>query len=84
MIALLCLLEPSQVLLELFLVGPRGTVNSLQHFVVRIAAPIGARNLHELKSLEFAGARNVRPAAQILPRTLPVQADGFGPAESRQ
>ena len=74
-IALLRLLEPRQVFLQLLLVGPCGAVDPLQHLVARIAAPVGARDLHELERLELAGARDVRPAAQVFPVALPVQAD---------
>ena len=74
-VALLGLLQARQVLLELLLVGPGRAVDPLQHLVARVAAPVGARDFHQLERLELAGARHMRAAAQILPIALPVQAD---------
>ena len=75
MVALLGLLEPVQVVLELLLVAPRGAVDALEHLVARIAAPVGAGDLHELEGLELAGGRHVRAAAQVDPVALAVEAD---------
>ena len=83
-IALLRLLEPGEVFLQLLLVGPGGAVDPLQHLVARIAAPVGARHLHELERLELAGARHVRAAAQVFPIALPVQADRLARREWRR
>ena len=64
-VALLRFLDPMQVGVEIFLPGPRGAVDSLQHFVARIAAPVRAGQLHQLEDLEPAGRRHVRTAAQV-------------------
>ena len=77
MIALLGFFEPRQVRLEALLVGPRRAVDALEHRVLRIAAPIGARDFHELERAQLAGARHVRTAAKVEPVALPVQADVF-------
>jgi len=72
-IALLGLFQPLQVLLELLLVAPGRTVNPLQHFVVRIAAPVGPGQLGQLERAQLAGRRHVRPAAQVDEIALAVQ-----------
>src|ERR1700678_2012721 len=74
-IALLRLFQTREVFLQLLLVGPGGAIDSLQHFVARVAPPVGPRDLHELERLQFARARHVRSAAQVFPIPLPVQAD---------
>src|SRR5439155_15461369 len=75
MIALLGLLEPVQIPIELLLVGPGGAVNALQHLVARIAAPVSPRDLGKLERLELSRGGDVRSAAQVDPIALPVQAD---------
>src|SRR5581483_12424753 len=66
MVALLRLLELRQVRLQRLLVGPRGAVDALELLVVAVAAPIGARHLHQLEGVaELAGRRQVRPGAEI-------------------
>src|ERR1700730_15801286 len=74
-IAPLRLLEPVQVLVELLLVRPGGAVNALQHLVARIATPVSPRDLGELERLELARGGHMRPAAQVDPVALPVEAD---------
>ena len=61
----LSLFQSSQVFLEVFLVGPGRTINALQHFVARIAAPIRAGNLHQFECAEPASVRHMRPTTQI-------------------
>ena len=70
-IALLGLLELLQVVVELFLGRPCGRVDAGQHRVFGIAAPIGARHLHELEGVaDLAGRGHVRTAAQVEPVAL--------------
>ena len=64
-VALLGFLERVQIGVQVFLVRPGGAVDALQHLVLRIAAPVGAGDLHQLEDLELAGRRHVRAAAQI-------------------
>ena len=45
MISLFRLFQAKQICLQRFLIAPRGPVDPLEHFIVRIAAPIGARDL---------------------------------------
>ncbi len=75
MIALLGFLEPQQVFLQLLFVGPGRAVDPLQHGVLRIAAPIGSRDLGQLEGAELARRRHMRAAAQVFPVALPVQRD---------
>ena len=74
-VALLGLLEPREIGLELLLVGPGRAVDPLQHLVARIAAPVGARDLHQLEGAELARGRHVRAAAEVEPVALAVEAD---------
>ena len=74
-VALLRLFETGQVFLQLRTRSPGGPVDSLQHLVAGIAAPVRARHLHELERLQFARARHVRSPAEVFPIALPVQAD---------
>ena len=49
MVALLRFFQTMQVGLKLLLVFPGSTVDALQHLVVGVATPIGARHLHQFK-----------------------------------
>ena len=74
-VALLRLLEHLQVRVLLLLLRPGGAVDALEHLVLRVAAPVGAGDLHELEDLQLAGRRHVRPAAEVDEVALPVQRD---------
>ena len=74
-VTLLGFLETRQIVLQLLIVAPRGAVHPLQHFVLRVAAPVGTGHLHEFEGLELAGGRHVRATAQIEPFPLTVEAD---------
>src|SRR5205807_10345382 len=50
-VALLRLLEPPEMLVELFLGEPGGAVDALEHRVALVPAPIGARGRQELEVL---------------------------------
>src|SRR5947208_9442587 len=65
MVALLRLLEPPEVLVELLLGEPRGAVDPLEHRLLLVAAPVGARRRQELERLDLAGGLHVRPAAEV-------------------
>ena len=77
MIAFFRLFQAGEIGLECLLVGPRGAIDALQHFVVRIAAPIGPRHLHQMEGLELAGGRYMRAAAQVDEIPLAVQGNGL-------
>ena len=54
-IALFGFREHFKVGVLFFFRRPGRTVDALQHFVFAVAPPVGTRDLHELKDLEFAG-----------------------------
>ena len=45
MISLFRLFQAKQIFLQRFLIAPSGPVDPLEHFIIGIAAPIGARDL---------------------------------------
>ena len=65
MVPLLRFFQAVQIVLQFFFVCPGGTVNALEHFIVRITAPIGARQLGQFKGLDLAGAGHMGAAAKI-------------------
>ncbi len=76
MVALLGLLDLLQVGVELVLLGEGGAVDAGEHRVVRIAAPIGARHLHQLEGVaDLARRGHMRAAAEIEPVALFVDLD---------
>ena len=73
-VAFLGLFELHHVLPELLLIRPGGSVNSLQHGVSRVTAPIGPGYAGQVKGLaQFSGRRQVWTATQIDKVTLLVQ-----------
>ncbi len=76
MIAPLGLLDLLEITGKLILVGPGGAVDAGEHRVLGIAAPIGARDLHQLEGgADASSRRHVRPAAQVEPFALLVDPD---------
>src|SRR6516225_3042980 len=76
MIAALRLFEPQEVFIEFFLGCPGGAVDALQLRVSLVAAPIGARHIHQLERLsEMTGRGQMRAGTQIDKAALPVDAD---------
>ena len=75
-VALLGFLDLLQVSVELFLLGECRAVDARQHRIVGIAAPIGARHLHQLEGVaDLAGRGHVRAAAEIEPVALKIDLD---------
>src|SRR5689334_18788866 len=76
MVTALRLLELKEVLVELLLAGKGSAVDPLQLCISRVAAPIRARDVHQLECLaEVTGRRQMRADAEIDEITLPVEAD---------
>ena len=76
MVALLGFLDLLEVGVELFLLGERRAVDARQHRVVRVAAPIGARHLHQLEGVaDLAGRTHMRAAAEVEPVALEIDLD---------
>ena len=76
-VALFRFLDARDVGLEVLLLRPCRAVDSLQHLVARIAAPVRAGQLHQLEHLELARRRHVRTAAQVRERAFRIQRNGF-------
>ena len=64
-VALRGLFQALQVGAQGFLIGPRGTINALQHLVVAVAAPVRACGFHQLEVMAETHVRHVRTAAHI-------------------
>ena len=76
MVAPLRLLELLEIGVELLLLRERRGVDARQHRLRRIAAPIGARDLHQLERVaDLAGRGHVRAAAEVGPLALAVELD---------
>ncbi len=76
MIALLGLFDLFEIGVELVLLGKRSAIDAREHFAVRIAAPIGAGDFHQLERIaDLAGRGHMRAAAQIEPVALLVDFD---------
>ena len=75
-IAFFGFLDLPQIGVELFLLGECRAVDPRQHRIVAVAAPIRARDLHQLERIaDLAGGRHVRPAAEIEPVALEIDLD---------
>ena len=75
-VALLGFLDLLEISVELFLLGERRAVDARQHRIVAVAAPIGARDLHQLEGVaDLAGRGHVRAAAEVEPVALEVDLD---------
>ena len=59
------LFQAQQVSVQGFFIGPCGTIDTLQHLVVAVAAPVGACDLHQLKVMTEAHVRHVRSTAHV-------------------
>ncbi len=80
MVAPLGLLDAVQVLLERLLGLPGGAVDALELLVLLVAAPVRRGRAHQLERRDALGGRQVRAAAEVLPRqravALEVVVDG--------
>ena len=74
-VALLRLLEPPQVPIELLLGVPGGAVDALEHRPRLVAAPVGAGGVQQLERPELPRGAEVAAATQVLERAVPVEAD---------
>ena len=64
-----------QIFFQLFAMSPCGSVDPLEHFITRVAAPVRACNLHQLKRAQVPSTRNVGATAEIQKITLLIQGD---------
>src|SRR5262245_65046471 len=75
-VTLFRLFELPEIGVELLLLGEGGTIDAAEHFAIGIAAPVGARDLHQLEGVaDLAGRGHVRAAAEIEPVALLVDPD---------
>ncbi len=74
-----CLLKAVQVIFQTFFVCEGCTIDALQHRTVTIAAPVSARNVHQLKAIRrhLACVLQVRTTAEVLPIAVPIHAQGL-------
>src|SRR5690606_2093814 len=77
LVAFLGLFDHLQIRGLLFLGGPSGAINALQHLVVAVTAPVGSGHTHELEYFEVPGGRHVRAATQVDEVTFPVKGNAF-------
>src|SRR5256885_13412275 len=75
MIATLCLLEPVEMLFEIFLLPERRRVYPLQHLAPLIAPPVCAGSMKKSEVLEIRRIGNVRSATEIDEWTIGVSRD---------
>ena len=75
MVALLGLLEESQVFVEHLLLGEGDAVDAHELLALLVAAPVGAGERHYLYSLDRRGRRDVRTATEIGKRSLRICGD---------
>ena len=61
---------------QIFLARPGRAVDTLQHFVFTVAAPIGAGEFHQFERLaNVLCRRKVRPLTEIMPLAMVIDAD---------
>src|SRR5437899_12170651 len=82
MIALFRFFDALEISVQILAIGPRCAVDALQLLVARIAAPVGAGDASQFKSLDRSSARHMRTAAEIDPIALAIErhlvlGDGF-------
>ena len=75
-VALLGLLHHLEVLVEHRLLGERDAVDTREHLVLLVAAPVGSGYGGELQGLDIARIGNVRSAAEVRERTVRIEGDG--------
>ena len=75
-VAALGLFQPREVRLQRVLGGERGAVDPLEHLVLLVAPPVGARDRHQLEVRHGRGGRQVGSFAEVDEIALAVQAHG--------
>ena len=78
MIALLRFLQAPEILVELLLAQPGGAIDALEHRVLLVAAPVGARRRQQLEEAHLSRPADVRPPAQVDEVALPVERHAVG------
>src|ERR1700722_17677920 len=65
MVALLCLFEPSEILVKLFLVKKSRAINALKLRVLFVALPISSGDREQLERLQLFGRRHMWTTAEV-------------------
>src|SRR4029077_5599140 len=65
MVAALGFFELVKIVVEIFLIDEAGAVDALHLWIAFLTLPVGARDVHQLESLNAAGGRNVRATAEV-------------------
>lgn len=74
-VALLRLLEHGEVVVKILFLRESGSVNSLEHLIVRVAAPISAGAGGQLESLDARGVGDMRSRAELVKLALTEERD---------
>ncbi len=74
-VALLSFFYLGYILIQELLRGKCGSIDPLQHLLIRIASPVSSRYAHELKCLDLACGLHMRSRAQIYEVSLLVKGD---------
>ena len=77
MVALLCLFEFVEILFEVGFFVKRRTVNSGEHFVLLVTAPVSTGERREFETFDFARGRKVRTRAKVGEIALRIESDFF-------
>ena len=75
-VALLGLFHHLEVLVEHRLLGERDAVDTREHLVLLVAAPVGSGHGGQLDGLDVARVGNMRAAAEVRERTVRIEGDG--------
>src|SRR5947209_20615061 len=65
MVSALRLLHAEQVIVQLFLAGPHGAVDALEHGVMLVPSPVGARNTGQFEGSQLACAFDMRATTEV-------------------
>src|SRR5277367_3821915 len=65
MVALLCFFEAVQIRVQILLREKRRAVNALQLLILLVPKPVSARDVEQLKRLDFSRRRNMRTTTKI-------------------
>ncbi|OPY91320.1 MAG: hypothetical protein A4E72_00162 [Syntrophus sp. PtaU1.Bin208] len=71
------LFDDLEIILQVVPGGETGPVDSLQHLVPLVPAPVSAGDIEEFEGADHGGRGDVRPPAEIGVAALSVKADGF-------
>ncbi|OPY14476.1 MAG: hypothetical protein A4E69_01200 [Syntrophus sp. PtaB.Bin138] len=71
------LFDNPEILLQILPRGETGSIDTLEHLVPLVSAPVCAGDVEKLEGTDHGRRGDVRPPAEIGVAALPVKADGF-------